>query len=232
MKDLQQLFTIRNLFQLTGFALLVLGLQACTQPLVMPSVVIEKPVEVEKARPGEHKTDMQEDVQLRMNPGKEVALDVEVPKCEIVDYLYKETFVIDAWAVPDNNFSIGEPLTLQMRVSAPAYVSVFYVDTSCKVTRLLDNTLIKVNELVNFPLKESGIRMVVKPPEGEEGFYFIATREKFNFLSRTDILGGEGDIVSLDMSPEQFYSRLDQARSRIAPTNWSSWTLRTNVRTH
>ena len=50
------------------------GLKGDSLPRV---VALAKDILV-KAKPGEHKTDMQEDVQLRMNPGKEVALDTEI----------------------------------------------------------------------------------------------------------------------------------------------------------
>ena len=165
-------------------------------------------------------------------PPKVVEVPVEVPRCTLQAHDHSATFTVDAWAVPDNRFMIGELLTLQMRVSAPAYMSIFHVSTSCKVTRLLNNAFLKVNEITDFPLRDGNIQMAVKPPAGEEGFYFIATREKFDFLSESDILSGRGEIVSLDMSPDEFYSRLEQARSRIAPTNWGSRTLKVFVQTH
>ena len=42
-------------------------------------------------------------------------------------------------------------------------------------------------EIVNFPLDGSGLAITVKPPAGTEGFYFVATRNKLEFLSGADI---------------------------------------------
>ena len=96
-------------------------------------------------------------------------------------------YLVEAWAIPNANFDVGEPLRLQMRVSTPAHLNIFYVSTSCKVTRLLHNHATAAAEIVDFPLPESGLQMTVKPPAGDEAFYFIATREPMDFLSSSDI---------------------------------------------
>ena len=161
---------------------------------------------------------------------KIVEVPVEVPRCTLRDYDDRDRFVIEAWGVPSHRFYIGQPLTLQMRVSSPVYVSLFHVSTSCKVTRLLRNQhMQQLGKIVDFPLPGSGIDITVKPPEGEEGFYFISTRQPFTFLSGSDILKEQGHIANLDMSPEQFYRRLEQARGRVDPNEWSIRTLRTEV---
>ena len=43
--------------------------------------------------------------------------------------------------------------------------------------------------------------MTVKPPAGDEAFYFVATREPMSFLSDSDILAETAGIASLDLSP-------------------------------
>ena len=154
---------------------------------------------------------------------------VQVPRCELPVYDEGRKFVAEAWAVPDARFDVGEPLRLQLRVSSPSYVNVFHVSTSCKVTRLLRDRPMKAAEIVDFPLRGSGIEMIVKPPAGKEGFYVIATREKLAFLSSADILRESGGIASLDLSPAQFYKRMTDARGRINPDDWSMKTLRTTV---
>ena len=131
-------------------------------------------------------------------------------------------FVAEAWAVPDDRFNFGEPLTIQMRVSSPTYMSVFHVSTSCKVTRLLDNMPVKAAEIVDFPSRDSGMKVIVKPPAGREAFYLIATREKLEFLANADILSsGGGGIARLYLTPEQFYQRVKQFRDRINPDDLS-----------
>lgn len=158
---------------------------------------------------------------------------VETPKCTVWDYNDGARFVTEAWGVPTDRFYVGQPLTLQMRVSSPAHVSLFHVSTSCKVTRLLKNHRIETpGEITDFPLAGSGIEITVKPPEGEEGFHFIATRKPFDLLTGSDVLKEQGHIASLDMSPEQFYQRLEQALGRIDPNEWSTRTLRTEVFQH
>ncbi len=136
------------------------------------------------------------------------------------------TFIAEAWAVPDNKFNFGEPLNFQMRVSSPTYMSVYHVSTSCQVTRLLDNMPMKASEIVDFPLKDSGMRVTVKPPAGREAFYLIATREKLEFLASADILSSAGGgVASLYLTPEQFYERVKQFRDRINPSDLSMRTL-------
>ena len=115
-----------------------------------------------------------------------------------------------------------------MRVGAPAYMNVFHVSTSCKVTRLLHNRLMTAAEIIDFPLAGSGIEMIVKPPAGEEAFYFVATREKIDVLAAADMLGS-GEIVSIDLSPAEFYTRIDQIMGRINPNDLGVTTLRTLV---
>ena len=159
----------------------------------------------------------------------EVPKPVQMPRCELPTFNEGRKFVAEAWGVPDSKFDVGEPLRLQLRVSSRSYVSVFHVSTSCKVTRLLHNQPVKAAEIVDFPLRGSGIEMIVKPPTGKEGFYIIATREKLTFLSPADILRQSGGIASLDLSPAQFYKRMTDARGRINPDDWSMKTLQTTV---
>lgn len=157
----------------------------------------------------------------------------EVPQCDVPDLKTRSKYVVEAWGVPDAQFSVGEPLTIQMRVSAPSYLTLFHVSTSCKVTRLLDNVQMPMAEIIDYPRAGSGLDITVKPPAGREGFYFIATLKKLSFLSSDDILNeAGGGIAAIDMSPAQFYQRLEQARARMNPAEWSLTTLRTTVIQH
>lgn len=165
----------------------------------------------------------------------ETVREVEKPLCELRNFDGGRSFRVEAWGLPDSNFDVGEPLRLQMRASAPAYVSVYYISSSCKVTRLLNNQQVAATDIVDFPTPESGLVMTVKPPAGEEAFYFVAAREPLDFLSGGtggDILGQGAGIASLDLSPEQFYRRLEDTRGRINPDDWSATTLRTRVLAH
>ena len=165
----------------------------------------------------------------------EVAREMPRESCELRNFDGGRAFRVEAWGLPDANFDVGEPLRLQMRVSAAAHMSVYYVSSSCKVTRLLNNRPVKATEILDFPTRESGHVMTVKPPAGREAFYFIATREPIDFLSGGtggDILGQAAGVASLDLSPAQFYRRLEDARGRTNPDNWSARTLRTRVIGH
>ena len=153
-------------------------------------------------------------------------------QCELPGLAEGRKFVVEAWAVPDARFNVGEPLRLQMRVSTPSFLTLFHVSTSCKVTRLIHNRTMRPAEIVDFPLPKSGIQIVVKPPAGSEAFYLISTRDPFEFLSRADILREAGGIASLDLSPAQYYRRLIDALGRINPDDWSVTTLPTSVVAH
>ena len=106
------------------------------------------------------------------------------------------------------------------------------MSTSCKVTRLIHNLAMRPTEIVDFPLSESGLQIVVKPPAGNEAFYLVTTRDPFEFLSGADILGDSGGIASLDLSPAQYYRRLNDALGRVNPDDWSVTTLHTAVVAH
>ena len=157
---------------------------------------------------------------------------VEIPNCELLVFSEARKFRVEAWAIPDARFDVGEPLRLQMRVSTPSYLNIFYVSTSCKVTRLLANRQTAEAEIVDFPLPESGLEMTVKPPAGDEAFYFVATRNSMDFLASSDILRETMGIATLDLSPAQFYRHLRDARGRINPDDWSITTLHTSVVSH
>ena len=151
------------------------------------------------------------------------------PKCELPMFADGRKYLVEAWAIPDARFDVGEPLRLQMRVSTPSYVNIFYVSTSCKVTKLLANRRTAEAEIVDFPLPESGLELTVKPPAGDEAFFFVATRNPMDFLAVSDILRETMGIATLDLSPAQFYQRLKDARGRINPDDWSITTLHTSV---
>ena len=190
---------------------LVLGSLLACQPTQQPRVegAVQKPRVTEKKEPA-------------VTTAKKTG-------CELPELKEAAAFVMEAWAVPDGKFNIGEPLRLQMRVSAPTYMNVFHVSTSCKVTRLVHNRTMATGEIIDFPAQE--MQVTVKPPPGDEAFYFVATRAELNVFAQADILRGD-DIASLDMTPEEFFVRLDQATGRINPHDLSIYTLRTTVVRH
>jgi hypothetical protein len=153
-------------------------------------------------------------------------------QCELPVIQKSPKFMAEAWAVPDARFNVGEPLRIQMRVSSPSFLSLFHVSTSCKVTRLIHNLSMRPTEIVDFPSPKSEMQIVVKPPAGDEAFYLVTTRDPFEFLSGADILGDSGGIASLDLSPAQYYRRLNDALGRVNPDDWSVTTLQTSVEAH
>ena len=153
-------------------------------------------------------------------------------QCELPTIYEGRKFVVEAWAVPDGRFNVGEPLRLQMRVSSPSFLSLFHVSTSCKVTRFIHNLAMRPAEIIDFPLSESGVQIVVKPPAGDEAFYLVATRSPLEFLSGADLLKEAGGIATLDLSPAQYNRRLNDALGRINPDDWSVATLQTSVVAH
>ncbi len=205
----------RSLLRRFGLPGAALGALAACEPQVVREVVHEPaPPEV---------------VEVPVEVPVRVEVPVPMPDCELRGFGGGNKFVVEAWTVPDASYNVGEPLSLQMRVSAPAWTSVFHVGSSCKVTRLMHNRRMTETEIVDFP--GPGIQMTVKPPAGEEAFYFVATREAFDFLSDADVLDS-GEIARVDLSPEQFYVRLDQAKGRINPDDLSMTTLRTTIVSH
>ena len=44
----------------------------------------------------------------------EVEVPVEMKRCELARFQEARTYVVEAWAVPDSELNVGEPLLLQM----------------------------------------------------------------------------------------------------------------------
>ena len=168
---------------------------------------------------------------VKFRPRPVEVIVVETPRCEVRHFRKSTKFFAEAWAVPDARFNVGEPLRLQMRVSSPAYMNVFHISTSCKVTRLVHNRRMVETQIVDFPSKDSGIEIVIKPPAGDEAFYFVATRKKISVLAEADILTGQ-EIASLDLTADQFLVRLKQASGRMNPDDLSIATLQTSIVEH
>ena len=202
----------RSLFRIAGglCGLLALSLLAGCPPPPPPPVVMQAPLPPPPP------------------PPTTIVERVVVPRCELPDYQRARSFRVEAWAVPDPNYNVGEPLSVQMRVSTPAYLNMYHVSSSCKVTRLLHNVQVQPTEIADFPRQNSGM-IIVKPPTGDEAFYLIATRQPMAFIAETDILQGGDGLASLDLSPAQFYQRLDQVLGRINPDDLSVTTLRTKI---
>lgn len=154
------------------------------------------------------------------------------PQCEYPIFNIATAYAIEAWGVPGTRFAVGAPLLVQSRVHSPSYLSIYHVSSSCKVSRLLNNVQVATGQIVDFPLKGSGLDLIVKPPAGQEAFYFVATHQPFEFLSASDILSESGHIASIDLSPDQFYARLESARGRINPATLSMTTLHTEIIQH
>lgn len=169
-------------------------------------------------------------VEVKVEVPIEVPVEVPVPaeRCELPVIEGGKTFVVEAWGVPDNRFDVGERLRFQLRVSSPSYVNVFHVGTSCKVTRLIRDLQVREAEIIDFPPRGGGIEVTVKPPEGAEAFYLLATRAPADFLAEGDLLGG-GDIAGVDLAPDRFYRRLREFYGRVDPSETSMATLRTEV---
>jgi len=157
-----------------------------------------------------------------------VEVPVRMPNCDLPNIQRGRAFIVEAWAVPDARFNVGEPFSLQARVSAPAYLNMFHVSTSCKVTRLLHNVHLQPTEIADFP-RQNSRAIIVKPPAGEEAIYFVASREQMAFIAEADILQGGDGLASLDLSPGQFYQRLEQVLGRVNPDDLSVTTLRTSI---
>ena len=210
------------LFRIVGGFCLVLtiGALAGCQPPPPPVVtVIQPPSPVEQAPPPPP---------AEQAPPPPVVQRVAGPGCDLPYVQRGRSFIVEAWAVPDAQFNVGEPLSIQARVSTPAYLNMFHVSTSCKVTRLLHNVQLQPAEIADFPRQNSRM-IIVKPPTGEEAFYLIATREPMAFVAEADILQGGDGIASLDLSPAQFYQRLEQVLGRINPDDLSVATLKTSI---
>ena len=167
-------------------------------------------------------------------PAREVAearveVPVEVPaeRCERPVFDGGRAFIVEARALPDEAFDVGEPLRFQTRASSPSFINVFHVGTSCNVTRLARDLRVRAAEIVDFPLPGGGAEITAKRPAGEEAFYILATRAPANFLAEGDVSGG--GIAGLDLAPDEFYRRLREFRGRADPDDLSVTTLRTEV---
>ena len=152
-------------------------------------------------------------------------------QCDFLTMNESHKSVVEAWSVPSVRFNVGERLRLQMGFSSPSFLSIFHVSTSCKVTRLIYYNSIR-SAIVDIPDSGSSIQIVVRPPAGDEGFYPVTTGDTFEFLSGADILAQAGGMATLDLKPAPYYRRLNVARGRNNPIDWSVAPLPTSVVAH
>ena len=160
-----------------------------------------------------------------------LAKPVSASRCDLLTMNEDRKIVVEAWAVPDARFNAGEQLRLQMGVSSPSFLSLFHVSASCEVTRPINNRSI-CSAIADIPDSGSTIQIVARPPAGYEAFYPVTTRDAFEFLSGADIVAEAGGMATLDLRPAPYYRRLNVARGRINPVDWSVAPLPTSVVAH
>lgn len=89
----------------------------------------------------------------------------------------------------DGLYGVGDTLTLQVRASQDAYITVLEVGTSGKVhiifpNRYQENNRVSANEIVAIPSDESHFRIRVGGPAGRDVIKVFATYEPLSVLAR------------------------------------------------
>lgn len=103
---------------------------------------------------------------------------------------------IQVWATlnhADGVYAVGDTVTLQVRASQDAYITVLEVGTSGKVHIIFpnayqENNRIPANELVAIPADESRFRIRVGGPAGRDVIKVFATREPLDVLAQQRLI--------------------------------------------
>jgi hypothetical protein len=90
-------------------------------------------------------------------------------------------------------YKVGEMVTLQVRASEDAYITVLEVGTSGKVHIIFpnayqENNRIQANHVVAIPTDESRFRIRVSGPAGRDVIKVFATREPLNVFSQQRLI--------------------------------------------
>ena len=151
------------------------------------------------------------------------------PGCVLAD-LHDDRFVsVEAWSIPDAEFTIGEPLFLEARVSEAAFLNIFHVSTTCGVTHLLRDVELEPARILEFPDSRSGPQIITGLPAGAEAFYFVASGERIGTLLQPFIIREAAGIANLTLTPEQLYVFLFETRRRTGAGGWGVTTVRAAV---
>lgn len=119
---------------------------------------------------------------------------------------------------PDATYALGETVRLAVKSSEDAYITVFNVGPSGKVTQLFPNAFqtankVKAGEAVEIPAAASGAQIRVTGPVGAELIKVIATSKPVTVIPDTHFASGAGLFRSLDGGVEVFNRDLEVVSS-------------------
>lgn len=151
---------------------------------------------------------------------KNVKRDLSVEQAPIADVGegpdYRSNIKVEAWTDhEDGVYAIGDTVTLNVRASQDAYITVLDVGTSGRVHIIFPNRFQQDNrvpayEMIRIPGEDSRFRIRVNGPTGREVIKVFATREPLSYFQAQRLVQegpyynvpGDGRTIARDLSVE------------------------------
>lgn len=119
---------------------------------------------------------------------------------------------------------IGDFLSLKLRISADAYLSLYAIHTSGRTSQLLDNEAARSDRTLTFPGPRSPVDYRVSPPPGTETYLLVATEQPLRWLAPADIRR-RGALTELNLTGGELQQRLRAVLERQNPYSWNGAVL-------
>lgn len=124
---------------------------------------------------------------------------------------------------------LGDFLTLKLRATADAYLSLYAIHTSGRTSRLLDNQAARGGQILTFPGPRSPVDFQLSPPPGTETYLLVATQQPLRWLAPADIRR-RGSLTELNLTGGELQQRLRAVLARQNPYSWNGAVLNLPVR--
>lgn len=148
-----------------------------TAAVIFPAVVLAGPAFAEKGA--------KRDLSVEQAPIADVGVGPEYPASNIQ--------VVATLDHADAAYNVGDTVTLQVRASKDAYITVLEVGTSGKVhiifpNQFQENNRVPANEVVRIPSDKSSFRIRVGGPSGRDVIKVFATSEPLDTFAQQRLI--------------------------------------------
>jgi hypothetical protein len=126
----------------------------------------------------------------------------------------------------DATYKVGDPITFSFKTNKDCRLSLFNVGTSGKVTIIFPNeyqkdNLVKAGTEYRIPSKDAKYLFKANGPAGEDIVKAIATLEKVDLVSASDLKPPEGGFQEATKPEDQIAKDIGIVLKPIDTKNWS-----------
>jgi hypothetical protein len=122
----------------------------------------------------------------------------------------------------DATYAVGETVRLAVKANQDAYLTVFDIGPTGKVTQLFPNAYqtsnaVKAGEAIEIPAPQSGAAIQVSAPVGKETIKVIATSQPVTIVPEEHYAAGNGLFRSLAIGADQLERDLVETTAKLPP---------------